>query len=85
MIKIKGKKHTYYWCPHHRKYTKHKPQECRLKDEKKKGEQEKIKGISDDPKSKMGKKERAADLCLKVMNALLEEDDDEAEIDTTTS
>ena len=23
---------TYFWCPHHKKWTLHKPDECRLKD-----------------------------------------------------
>jgi hypothetical protein len=69
VVEIKGKKFTYYWCSHHRKYTMHKPQECRLKDEKKKGEQEKIKGVSDDPRNDTNRREKTADLRLKVMNA----------------
>jgi hypothetical protein len=57
VIKIKGKKHTYYWCLHHHNYKMHKPQECCLKDEKKKGEQEKNKGVNNDSKNDANKRD----------------------------
>lgn len=39
--KITKNNKTYYWCPHHKAYTIHKPDECRLDPKKQKKEKDK--------------------------------------------
>ena len=46
----KGEKHektfeskTYYWCPYHKKWTLHKPEECRLKDKQEESKEKETK------------------------------------------
>jgi hypothetical protein len=69
VVTINGKKVTYYWCPHHGRYTIHKPQDCRKKQE---GQQ---KGGEPKPEPKRPAKDERG-LALRVMNTILNSDDE---------
>jgi predicted RNA-binding Zn-ribbon protein involved in translation (DUF1610 family) len=67
VVTINGKKVTYYWCPHHGRYTIHKPQDCRKKQE------EQQKGGEPKPETKKSAKDGKG-LALRVMNTILASD-----------
>jgi len=67
VVMINGKKVTYYWFPHHNRYTVHKPQDCRLQQTQPKPKFKSVEAIT--PANKKDKKQG---LALRVMNAIFE-------------
>jgi hypothetical protein len=73
---INGKRLTYYWCPHHKRWTAHKSKDCRLKPNKPEAKQENSPTLA---KTTVKKKEKKQGLALRIMNAILDDSDKEGE------
>jgi hypothetical protein len=72
---VNGTKATYFWCPHHEKWTIHKPQDCRKKGEKNKPTDQK-RGKATTPTTPPQKQDDTDDPTLKVMAAAIKEVDE---------
>jgi hypothetical protein len=75
---VNGERIPYFWCPHHEKWTIHKPQDCRKKaDKKPTGDTKKPKSPKTPKSSTTTPKETndKPDPALKVMTAAIQEVD----------
>jgi hypothetical protein len=77
VVTINGKWLTYYWCPHHKRWTAHKSKDCRLKPNQPEPKQENSPILA--KKTPVKKKEKKQGLALHVMNAILDDSDKEGE------
>ena len=68
---------TYYWCPHHERWTAHKPKDCRLKPSQPEPKQENSPTLA--KKTPVKKKMKKQGLALRVMNVILDDSDKEGE------
>jgi len=76
VVTINGKWLTYYWCPHHKRWTAHKSKDCRLKPNQPEPKQENSPTLA---KTTVKKKEKKQGLALRIMNAILDDSDKEGE------
>ncbi len=77
---VNGTKNTYYWCPHHMKWTIHKPQDCRKKGMDRKSQVDKKK-VSNPEVNKDKGKENEPSPSLQVLTATLQDTDSDHETD----
>jgi hypothetical protein len=72
IVTVNGKRLTYYWYQYHQRWTMHKPQDCRLKLQTQPQPEPKLTAAPTPNKQTRDKKQG---LALRVMNAILEDDE----------